>query len=76
MTKTTKHLRIFCDSCSGQNKNFTMFRFLYHLVHVEKKLDSVMMTFPVRGHSYLENDKNMGLIKYKKAKVEIPDDWI
>lgn len=56
MTKTTKHLRIFCDSCSGQNKNFTMFRFLYLLVHVEKKLDSVTMTFPVRGHSYLEND--------------------
>lgn len=76
MTKTTKHLRIFCDSCSGQNKNFTMFRFLYHVVHVEKKLDSVMMTFPVRGHSYLENDKNMGLIKYKKAKAEIPDDWV
>lgn len=75
MKITTKHLKIFCDSCSGQNKNFTMFRFLHHLVHVEKKLESVMMTFPVRGHSYMENDKNMGIIN-TKTRAEIPEGWI
>lgn len=35
-----------------------------------------MMTFLERGHSCLEKDKNMGLIKYTKAKVKIPYDWI
>ncbi|PSN52501.1 hypothetical protein C0J52_11243 [Blattella germanica] len=32
------------------------------------------MTFPVRGHSYLECDKNMGLIN-QKSRVEIPNEW-
>lgn len=75
MSDGTKHLEIFCDSCSGQNKNFTIFRFLHHLVHVEKKLESVKMTFPIRGHSYLECDKNMGLVK-TTTRTEIPDDWL
>lgn len=75
MREGTKHLNIFCDSCSGQNKNFTMFRFLHHLVHVEKKLQSVMVTFPVRGHSYLESDKNIGLIK-TATRTEVPEDWL
>ena len=28
-----KHLELFCDSCGGQNKNFTFFRFLYGQVY-------------------------------------------
>ncbi|CAH1108947.1 unnamed protein product [Psylliodes chrysocephalus] len=50
-------LQIFCDSCSGQNKNFTMFRFLHHLVNIERRLQKIKVTFPIRGHSYLECDK-------------------
>lgn len=75
MSDGTKHLEIFCDSCSGQNKNFTMFRFLHHLVHIEKKLESIKITFPIRGHSYLECDKNMGLVK-TTTRTEVPEDWL
>lgn len=74
MKPTTTHLQIFCDSCGGQNKNFTMFRFLHHLVHIEKKLEKVTVTFPVRGHSYMECDKNMGLVK-SKTRAELPQEW-
>lgn len=45
-----KNLKIFCDSCSGQQKNFTFFRFLHNLVNNEKMLESVVVTFPIRGH--------------------------
>lgn len=45
-----RNLEIFCDSCGGQNKNYTMMRFLHYVVHMEKRLDSVKMTFPIRGH--------------------------
>lgn len=62
-------LDLFCDSCGGQNKNFTFFRYLHNLVHQQKRFDCVRVTFPIRGHSYMENDKNMGIIN-QKARVE------
>lgn len=67
-------LTIFCDSCGGQNKNFTIFRFLHYIVHFTKRLKSIKVVFPVRGHSYLECDKNMGLIN-QKTRVELPNEW-
>ena len=75
LDRNITELKIFCDSCGGQNKNVTMFRFLHHLVHIEKRFTSIKITFPVRGHSYLECDKNTGLIN-NKAAAEIPYDWI
>lgn len=30
--------------------------------------------FPIRGHSYMETDKNMGLIN-QKTRVEVPNEW-
>jgi hypothetical protein len=67
-------LSIFCDSCAGQNKNYTVLRYLHYCVHVLKRFHSIKITFPVRGHSYLECDKDMGVIKTKTV-VETPDDW-
>lgn len=49
-------------------------RFLHYVVHMEKRLDSVKMTFPIRGHSYLECDKDFGLIN-QKSRVEVPEEW-
>lgn len=69
-----RHLEIFCDSCGGQNKNYTLFRYIHHLVHVQNKLDSIKVSFPIRGHSYMECDKDFGLIN-QKARVELPDEW-
>lgn len=71
---TVKHLHIFCDGAGGQNKNFIVFRFMHYVVHDIKKLSSIKITFPERGHSYLECDKNMGNINLK-TKIETPDDW-
>lgn len=70
-----KILEIFCDSCGGQNKNYTVFRFLHYVVNEEKRLDYIKVIFPIRGHSYMEPDKNMGILNHKarydkKCKVE------
>lgn len=75
MRPQVRHLTIFCDSCAGQNKNFTLFRFAYYVVHVIGRLDSLKMVFPVRGHSYMECDRNKGLSN-TKLYAEVPDDWI
>lgn len=67
-------LHIYCDGAGGQNKNYTVVRFIHYMVTVVKRLKSVTITFPVRGHSYLECDKNMGNINLKK-RMETPLDW-
>ncbi|XP_050303632.1 uncharacterized protein LOC126741288 [Anthonomus grandis grandis] len=64
----------FFDSCSGQNKNFPVVKFLHYLVHHRSKLESIEVTFPILGHSYLECDKDMGILN-GKFRAEVPDDW-
>lgn len=75
LDNSVKNLEIFCDGCSGQNKNYTLIRFLHNLVHIEKRFNYVKVCFPIRGHSYLETDKNLGIIN-QKSRAEIPDDWL
>lgn len=70
-----QHLEIFCDSCSGQNKNYTLIRLMNYIVTDTQRLKSIKVTFPVRGHSYMECDRNMSLIK-QKSPAELPKDWI
>lgn len=67
-------VELFCDSCPGQNKNWSMIKFLHHMVVKEKRFSNIKISFPVRGHSYLECDRDMALVN-QKAKVEVPDDW-
>lgn len=67
-------LEAFCDSCSGQNKNNIVFKFFHHVVVKEKKLKSVTCSFPVRGHSYNECDKNSALIP-GNHEAQLPEDW-
>lgn len=74
LDNNVKHLLLFCDSCAGQNKNFTFFRYCHYVVHYLKRLSSVTITFPMRGHSFLECDKNMGLIN-SKSRAEVPRQW-
>lgn len=69
-----RQLIIFCDSCAGQNKNITVFRFFHYLVTEKKCFDLVKMSFPIRGHSYLECDRNMSLVNCN-SYTETPDDW-
>ncbi|KAK5650194.1 hypothetical protein RI129_001223 [Pyrocoelia pectoralis] len=74
LDNAVEELEIFCDSCCGQNKNYTLFRLIHFVVHTTKRLKNIKMTFPVRGHSYMECDRNMGLIN-QKACVELPCGW-
>nr|CAI5820789.1 unnamed protein product [Callosobruchus analis] len=69
-----KELSIFCDSCAGQNKNFTVIRFLHYLVTKRNRFDVVKVIFPIRGHSYLQCDRDISLVN-QKAETEVPDDW-
>lgn len=39
-----------------------------------KCLATPLVTFPIRGHSYMECDKDMGILN-GKFRAEVPDDW-
>lgn len=70
-----EELQIFCDSAGGQNKNFTIFRFIHFIVNNRiHGLKQIKITFPVRGHSYLECDKNVGLWNLK-SPYETPEEF-
>ena len=68
-------LWLFCDNCFGQNKNITVFKFLYRLVHIEKKFQAVTISFPIRGHSYMECDRDMTNIN-QKTVCETAEQWM
>ena len=64
-----KHLELFCDSCGGQNRNFTVFRFLYAHVHLWNRFEIVRVSFSVRGHSYMECDRDFASFNNNKKKT-------
>ena len=56
----------FCDRCSGQNKIYTLLRFMYSLVHPLKWLKCIKILFPIGGHSYMECDLDRGVVNCKR----------
>ena len=64
-----KHLVLFSDGPSGQNKNHCVVRFLINLC--DKGLfETVTHYFPVRGHSFLPCDRDFGCIKRFVRRVD------
>lgn len=74
------HLRLFCDGCSGQNKN-------NHIVHMlmvwlqneaPQTLESLTILFPVRGHSYMPADRVFGRVEKRiraKNVIKSPNEY-
>lgn len=46
LSSKVKHLQSLCDSCAGQNKNYTLIRFCHYVVSVLKRLDTIKLCFP------------------------------
>lgn len=58
-------LRLFADGCGGQNKNSHVIHTLIFWLknHAPSNLDKIIVTFPVRGHSYLPADRVFGRVE-------------
>ncbi|KAG5285826.1 hypothetical protein AALO_G00007910 [Alosa alosa] len=65
----SRGLRLFSDSCFGQNKNMSMVSMLMELRQLFPNL-GIEHTFPVRGHSYLPADRVFGRIEQKIRKMD------
>ena len=74
---SVKKLYLFSDGCPGQNKNTTVVRFLCSLIQISR-FNKIEHYFPIRGHSYLPNDRNFGTIKRKLKlhdRIYVPDQY-
>ncbi|XP_031334178.1 uncharacterized protein LOC116164175 [Photinus pyralis] len=72
-----RKLYVFSDGCTGQNKNHTLVEFFFSLIKTGR-FDYIEQRYPIRGHSYLPNDRDFAKIevqKRKQGKVEIPQRW-
>ena len=57
----TQLIRLFSDSCIGQNKNFAVLLAL-HMLAAKYKV-KFLHYFPVRGHSYMPPDRAFGRVE-------------
>ena len=69
--KTVRTLKLFF----GQNKSYTMVRFIYYFVHYVRRFNSIKITFPEQGHSYMKCNRDLGPVN-RKADMEVPEDWM
>ena len=70
-------LNLYSDGCGGQNKNANVVNFLFTLVRIGK-FQPISHHFPVRGHSFLPNDRDFGVTEKKKKSIErvySPEGW-
>ena len=66
---TVNTLCLYSDGCPGQNKNMNVMSYLFTLVTTGRFL-RITHTFPVRGHSFLSNDRDFGRTEMRKRKHE------
>lgn len=59
---TVRELYIFTDGCGGQNRNHVMISLCQALVDTDR-FDKIYHRLPVRGHSFLPNDRSFGTVK-------------
>ena len=77
--KSKKVVRLFSDSCFGQNKNVNV---LSMLMSNRKRLfpqTDILYTFPVRGHSYLPADRAFGRVSQDirtRETISLPEEYV
>ena len=74
-----QELRLFSDSCFGQNKNMNMMSMLMALKHQRFSHLDINYTFPVRGHSFLPADRVFGRIEQdirRKTTILLPEEYL
>lgn len=74
-----KNIYIFTDNCSSQNKNNSLFQYLYTVIQSKMfNLETITHRYPEPGHSFLPCDRCFGSIEKVKRKVEriyLPDTY-
>jgi hypothetical protein len=70
IVKGVKTLYLYGDNCSGQNKNNRLVRMMIGLCEI-KRFNEIKIISPIRGHSFMPNDRDFGIIRRKLKKEEL-----
>lgn len=76
--RAVKHVILYCDSCSGQNRNRAMLVMLHtFLQEFAKHLETIKIVFLLPGHTYMPVDSVHATIErfIKKRIVWAPSEW-
>jgi hypothetical protein len=78
--KNSKHVILYSDSCTGQNRNIKMALSLLQLTQdTGTSINTIDHKFLVSGHSFLPNDADFGVIEsasQKHTQIFSPENWI
>ena len=77
LLQTISSVRLFSDSCYGQNKNINLLSMLCAFQHNNQHL-SLSHYFPIRGHSFLPADRAFGRVEQeirKKETIVLPEEY-
>jgi hypothetical protein len=73
-----RRIYIFSDNCFAQMKS--RYLWLYYDILVKSKTyDEINLFYPIPSHSYLDNDRDFGLIEKSRKnvnKVTLPSEWV
>lgn len=78
LSPTIRKVCLFCDNCAAQNKNRYLWTVLQSLVE-SGRFDSIVIHYPVPGHSRLPCDRDFGLIEKQRRKMDrvlLPSEWV
>ena len=72
-------LSFWCDNCGRQNKNQFVAMAMIYMVNTIEDLQVVDIRFPYKGHTFLPDDSNFGIIEKKIQAKELlytVDDYV
>lgn len=77
LPSSVRHVVIYSDTCTGQNRNIKVALSLLKLVAQHPTIDRIEQKFLVSGHSFLPNDSDFGSVELaaKKKIIFVPEDW-
>ncbi|CAG4995795.1 unnamed protein product [Parnassius apollo] len=75
--KGTKHLILYCDSCSGQNKNKIVLAAVNNFIKTATNLEVIQLNYLLPGHTYMPVDAVHAVIEreVKNLIVYAPSQW-
>ena len=75
----TPSLRLFSDSCYGQNKNIILLSMMFPLCSKQYPQHTVDYYFPIRGHSFLSADRVFGRVEQdirQEETILLPAEYV
>lgn len=70
-------LLLYCDNCTGQNKNKVIFSMFKHFLEQSKNLKVIQINYLLAGHTYMPVDSMHAVIEREVRKLIVwaPSQW-